>query len=339
MSALTATHSVDLQPLHTFGLPAHARELRLLVKQEDLAALARVKQEGQPFLLLGEGSNTVFIKPQVDATVWKVAFKGRQYLGCDGVCHHLRVWGGENWHQTVEWTVARGWGGLENLALIPGCVGASPVQNIGAYGVELKDCVSAVHAFDLETEAERTFTLDECEFAYRDSVFKHAGFGRYVITAVDFALPVNWQPVLGYGDVAQRVSQFGPITPLNILKAVCAIRTEKLPDPVVLGNSGSFFKNPIISAAQAQGLIQHFPNIVNYPAGAGLVKLAAGWLIDQCGLKGHVLGGVAVYNKQALILVNSGTGQGSDLLQLIRHVQAEVQARFGVFLEPEPSLV
>jgi UDP-N-acetylmuramate dehydrogenase len=339
MSALTATHSVDLQPLHTFGLPARARELRLLTNQDDLMAFARVRQEGQPFLLLGEGSNTVFTSPQVDATIWKVALKGRRYLGCDGVHHHLRVWAGENWHHTVEWTVAMGWGGLENLALIPGCVGASPVQNIGAYGVELKDRVSAVHVFDLDVQKECIFNLDECEFAYRDSIFKHAAQGRYVITAVDFALPVQWQPVLGYGDVAQRVAELGKLTPLNLFKVISAIRTEKLPDPAVLGNSGSFFKNPIVSESKAQALVEQFPNIVNYPADHGQVKLAAGWLIEQCGLKGYVLGGVGVYSKQSLILVNLGKGQGAELRQLIEHVQAQVQARFGVLLEPEPNLI
>jgi len=339
MSALTATHSVDLQPLHTFGLPARARELRLLTNQDDLMAFARVRQEGQPFLLLGEGSNTVFTSPQVDATIWKVALKGRRYLGCDGVHHHLRVWAGENWHHTVEWTVAMGWGGLENLALIPGCVGASPVQNIGAYGVELKDRVSAVHVFDLDVQKECIFNLDECEFAYRDSIFKHAAQGRYVITAVDFALPVQWQPVLGYGDVAQRVAELGKLTPLNLFKVISAIRTEKLPDPAVLGNSGSFFKNPIVSESKAQALVEQFPNIVNYPADNGQVKLAAGWLIEQCGLKGYVLGGVGVYSKQSLILVNLGKGQGAELRQLIAHVQAQVQARFGVLLEPEPNLI
>ncbi len=339
MSALTATHSVDLQPLHTFGLPARARELRLLTNQDDLMAFARVRQEGQPFLLLGEGSNTVFTSPQVDATIWKVALKGRRYLGCDGVHHHLRVWAGENWHHTVEWTVAMGWGGLENLALIPGCVGASPVQNIGAYGVELKDRVSAVHVFDLDVQKECIFNLDECEFAYRDSIFKHAAQGRYVITAVDFALPVQWQPVLGYGDVAQRVAELGKLIPLNLFKVISAIRTEKLPDPAVLGNSGSFFKNPIVSESKAQALVEQFPNIVNYPADHGQVKLAAGWLIEQCGLKGYVLGGVGVYSKQSLILVNLGKGQGAELRQLIEHVQAQVQARFGVLLEPEPNLI
>ena len=339
MSVSTATHSVDLQALHTFGLPAKARALRLLANTADMYAFARARQEREAFLLLGEGSNTVFLNPQVEATVWKVALKGRQYLGCDGVCHHLRVWAGENWHQTVEWTVAMGWGGLENLALIPGCVGASPVQNIGAYGVELKDRVSAVHIFDVDTQLERTFTRDECEFAYRDSIFKHAEPGRYIITAVDFALPVKWQPVLGYGDLVRHAGQSGVLSPMCISKAVCAIRTEKLPDPAVLGNSGSFFKNPIVDAGQTKVLLQKYPSLVHYPTDNGQVKLAAGWLIEQCGLKGHVHGGVGVYRKQALTLVNLGQGSGIELSHLIRHVQGEVQATFGVLLEPEPNLI
>ena len=339
MSALTATHSVDLQPLHTFGLPAFARELRLIANQADLTAFALARRQGIPSILLGEGSNTVFIQPQVDATVWKVSMQGRQYLGCDGLHHHLRVQGGENWHHTVEWTVAMGWGGLENLALIPGCVGASPVQNIGAYGVELKDRISAVHVFDLDTESHRALSVEQCEFGYRESIFKQAAKDRYVITAVDFALPVQWQPTLGYGDVAQRVAQYGGISPLNILKAVCDIRSEKLPDPAVLGNSGSFFKNPIVSESKAKALINQFPNIVNYPAGPGLVKLAAGWLIDQCGLKGQTFGGVGVYGKQALILVNHGTGHGADLAKLVAHVQTQVKNRFGVDLDAEPNLI
>lgn len=339
MSAPTAAHNVDLQPLHTFGLPALAEELVCLANLADLQRLAKSRQSGKSAILLGEGSNTVFIDEFISARVWKVALRGRQYLGCDGVHHHLRVQAGENWHQTVEWTVAMGWGGLENLALIPGSVGASPVQNIGAYGVELKDRISAVHVFDLELETESTFSAEQCGFAYRDSVFKHSAKDRFVITAVDFALPVKWQPVLGYGDVAQRVAQLGAVSPMNILKAVCAIRSEKLPDPAVLGNSGSFFKNPVVGAAQAEALIQKFPSLVNHPAGEGLVKLAAGWLIDQCGLKGHQLGGVGVYSGQALILVNLGHGQGRELLQLIEHVQQQVKHKFGVLLEPEPNLI
>lgn len=339
MSALTATHRVDLQALHTFGLPAVASELRFLSSAEDLRALSIARQAGQPWLLLGEGSNTVFVNPQVNATVWKVALRGRQYLGCDGTHHHLRVQAGENWHQTVEWTVAKGWGGLENLALIPGCVGAGPVQNIGAYGVELKDRVSAVHVFDLDTAEASVFSLDDCEFGYRDSIFKKSGQGRYVITAVDFALPVKWQPVLGYGDVAKCVDQLGAVTPMTVMKAVCTIRTQKLPDPVVLGNSGSFFKNPVVAAQQAEALAARFPGLVHYPAGHGLEKLAAGWLIDQCGLRGFDNAGVGVYQNQALILVNLGEGSGTALKALIEHVTATVMSKFGVELEPEPNLV
>ena len=339
MSALTATHRVDLQPLHTFGLPAEARDMRLLESLDDLHALAQAMQAGQSWLLLGEGSNTVFVNPEVNATVWKVALKGRQYLGCDGTHHHLRVQAGENWHHTVEWTVAKGWGGLENLALIPGCVGASPVQNIGAYGVELKDRVSAVHVFDLDTAEVEVFSRDDCEFGYRDSIFKQSGQGRYVITAVDFALPVKWQAVLGYGDVAKCVGELGAVTPMTVMKAVCSIRTQKLPDPVVLGNSGSFFKNPVVPSRQAEALAARFPGLVHYPAGHGLEKLAAGWLIDQCGLRGFDNAGVGVYQNQALILVNLGEGSGTALKGLIEHVRTAVMGRFGVELEPEPNLI
>lgn len=339
MSALNVTHNVDLQTLHTFGLQARASRLCIVSQRSDLDALAQSKRAGEPALLLGEGSNTVFLSNTLELTVWKMAMLGRSYLGCDGRFHHLRAAAGENWHGFVEWTVANGWGGLENLALIPGSVGASPVQNIGAYGLEIKDRVSKVHTYDLLTGQDCCFSLEACEFAYRDSVFKHTGQGRYVITAVDFALPVHWVPVLGYGDVAQRVAELGQPSPLNILKAICEIRTSKLPDPRVLGNCGSFFKNPIVPETQAAELLARFPGAVHYPAGLGKVKIAAGWLIDQCGLKGHVLGGVGVYSKQALILVNLGHGTGSDLEQLIRHVQAQVQGRFGIALEAEANLV
>ena len=323
----------DARHYSTFRLAATLAKVTVL---SSLAELQHYQPQQLP-LLLGEGSNSIFLSDWPGEILRYVA-NGRQ-LEVKGDQLHLHVEAGHNWHQLVTWSVAQGWWGLENLALIAGCVGASPVQNIGAYGVELKDRVSAVHAFDLDTQSARIFSLDECEFAYRDSVFKHAQLGRCVITAVDFALPVQWQPVLGYGDVARRVSDLGALSPLNLLKAISAIRTEKLPDPAVLGNSGSFFKNPIVDTAQAQALIQQYPNLVNYPADHGKVKLAAGWLIEQCGLKGHVLGGVGVYSKQALILVNLGSGTGSDLLQLVQHVQSSVQRKFGVLIEPEPNLI
>lgn len=339
MSASNPTGTVDLQPLHTFGLQASAKGLRLLQNTVDLQNYARAVKAGESPLLLGEGSNTVFLNEVLPAVVWKMALKGRQYLGCDGEHHHLRVFAGENWHQLVEWTLAQGWAGLENLALIPGSVGASPVQNIGAYGVELKDRISAVHVFDLRSESDAVLTREACEFSYRESVFKQCDVGRYVITAVDFALPVLWKPMLDYGDLALRVKALGTTNPLNVMRAVCAIRTEKLPDPVVLGNSGSFFKNPIVTLHEFDAIKALYSGVVHYPAGEDLVKLAAGWLIDQCGLKGHVHRGVGVYEKQALILVNHGSGRGEDLLALIDLIQRQVEQRFGVRLEPEPNLI
>lgn len=339
MSAFPVTHPVDLQALHTFGLPAKALELKQINSIDDLQQLAAVSKTGQPHLLLGEGSNTVFLSPFLDATVWKMNLRGRQYLGSQDGFHRLRVMAGENWHHTVEWTVAMGWGGLENLALIPGSVGASPVQNIGAYGLELKDRIESVHVFDLITAQTSVLSVKDCGFGYRDSLFKQAGEHRYVITAVDFALPVAWQAVLGYGDVAKRVEAFGSISPATILRAICEIRSEKLPDPAVLGNCGSFFKNPVIDAGQVDSLLTKFPNLVKYPVEGERMKLAAGWLIEQCGLKGTCSGGVGVYQHQALILVNHGQGKAEHLLNLIQQIQQQVFQKFGVQLEPEPNLI
>ena len=356
MSALTATHRVDLQPLHTFGLPATASDLRLLSSAEDLQALAQARQAGQPWLLLGEGSNTVFVNPQLNATVWKVALKGRQYLGCDSVHHHLRVQAGENWHQTVEWTVAKGWGGLENLALIPGCVGASPVQNIGAYGVELQDRFHELDAIDLHTGQTFTLNAAQCGFGYRDSVFKHtpAGetglglAGRAVITRVRFWLPKPWKPVLGYADLERKMAETGCTNPdaRQIFDWVCAIRRAKLPDPAVIGNAGSFFKNPTVTPEQCQDIIARDPKIVHYPMPDGSIKLAAGWLIDACGWKGKSMGRAGVYDKQALVLVNRGDRHsvdssvtGGEVMTLAGAIQTSVYERFGIRLEPEPVVV
>ncbi|MCQ8894840.1 UDP-N-acetylmuramate dehydrogenase [Limnobacter humi] len=339
MSAHGDAYPVDLKPLHTFGLQAWAKALHTISTTSDLVRYADSLQQGRAALLLGEGSNTVFVREVNDLTVWKMALTGKQYLGCDGVHHHLRVMAGENWHNLVEWTIQQGWGGLENLALIPGSVGAGPVQNIGAYGVELKDRVRTVQVYELQTRTFQTLDLTACEFAYRESVFKQSGKGRWVITAVDFALPVQWVPILHYGDLSRRVADLGVVSPLNVLKAVSDIRTEKLPDPVVLGNSGSFFKNPLVAVEQFESLKLAHPQLVHFPAEGGLVKLAAGWLIEQCGLKGAIEQSVGVYERQALILVNHGAGQGAHLLSLIERIQQAVQARFGVHLDAEPNLI
>jgi UDP-N-acetylmuramate dehydrogenase len=343
MLSTNATQPIDLQPLHTFGLKAQADALQLIEGVEDLQLYAKTWRLGQPTVLLGDGSNTVFVSPHVHAVVWKMALQGKQYLGVVDGMHRIVVQAGENWHNLVEWTVVQGWCGLENLALIPGTVGAAPVQNIGAYGVELKDRVLAVHVFDAATGHTEVWEKARCLFAYRDSVFKQAQAGRYVITAVEFGLPVVWLAVLNYGDVAQRanalVAHGQALSAVHVMKAVCAIRSEKLPDPAVLGNSGSFFKNPLVTLQQFEALKAKHPNIVSFPVGDDLVKLAAGWLIDQCGLKGFERNGVGVYHKQALILVNHGQGGGEDLKVLIQHVQTCVHHTFGVLLEPEPNLI
>lgn len=339
MSAQDASFPVDLRPMHTFGLVSACRAHRTLRVEADFMAYADSLEAGESPLLLGEGSNTVFTEPLIDRVVWTLGLTGKQYLGLIGDAHHFRVQGGENWHQWVEWSVANGFGGLENLALIPGSVGASPVQNIGAYGVELVDRIHAVQVFDIQERQFKLLDREACQFAYRDSLFKQEKPQRHVIVAVDFALPVQWTPVLTYGDVQERVAKLGGVSPSNVMKAICAIRTEKLPDPAVLGNSGSFFKNPIVSKQFAHELRAKHPGLIGFSLGSDSEKLAAGWLIDQCGLKGYQRGGVGVYAKQALILVNSGQGTGAELTDLIAHIQAEVGKRFGVHLEPEPNLI
>lgn len=330
---------VELSGLHTFGLDAKATGLRHIRNQLDLMEYAEARKAGLTAILLGEGSNTVFVSPRVDATIWQVGLKGREYLGTQDGQHIFRLGAGENWHNWVEWSVAAGFPGLENLALIPGAVGASPIQNIGAYGVEVKDRIAAVHVFDWQDSSLQVMSAQECEFAYRESIFKQGLSGKVVITAVDFALPVRWEPMLEYGDIQMRCNALGGINPQNVMKAVIQTRTEKLPDPAVLGNSGSFFKNPVVSAGQAQQLADRFEGMPQFKAEGGRVKLAAGWLIDQAGLKGHRVGGIQVYPKQALILTNTGGGTGSHLTQMIKVIQQTVHERFGVALEPEPNLI
>lgn len=329
----------DLAPLHTFGLPSKARSVRKIESQADLLAYIGQAMRGEPSVLLGEGSNTVFVSDLTDRDVWVMRLKGRQYLGVENGQHIFRLAAGENWHNWVEWSVASGYPGLENLALIPGSVGASPIQNIGAYGVELKDRIKAVHGFDIQTGETRTLDQFDCAFAYRDSIFKNELSGRFIITEVDFALPVQWEAVLNYGDLLERCSELGPITPQSVMQAVIQTRTSKLPDPVVLGNSGSFFKNPLVPVSQAREMKERWSELPIFPVDDQVVKLAAGWLIDRCGLKGLQIGGVQIYPKQALILTNLNHASASDLLAMIEHIKLRVRDEFGLDLDPEPNLI
>jgi UDP-N-acetylmuramate dehydrogenase len=277
--------------------------------------------------------------------VIKVEVPGRRVLQKGPEGSLVEIGAGENWHEVVAWTLAQGCAGLENLALIPGTVGAAPVQNIGAYGVEIKDRFHSLDAVDLVTGRGVTLDAAACRFGYRDSVFKHTGFGglagKSVITRVRFWLPRPWQPVLGYLELERKRLETGIHAPdaQTVFDWVCAIRRAKLPDPAVIGNAGSFFKNPVVSAEQCRDIIGRDPEIVHYPLPDGSVKLAAGWLIDACGWKGKTVGRAGVYDKQALVLVNRGGASGAEVLTLARAIQESVYGRFGIRLEPEPVIL
>jgi UDP-N-acetylmuramate dehydrogenase len=340
-TALTIERGVNLRTHNAFGLPAQAATL---VRVDSDAALRRVIDHAElgraPKLVLGGGSNIVFTRDP-SGVVLKVEVMGRRLVEERDDAWIVEAGAGENWHDTVAWTLAQGWPGLENLALIPGTVGAAPVQNIGAYGVELRERFESLDLVDLITGRSATLDLDACHFAYRDSVFKHALAGKSVITRVRFRLPRPWRPVLGYLELERKLHESGITAPdaSTIFDWVCAIRRTKLPDPALIGNVGSFFKNPVVTLEQCRDIIGRDPEVVHYPLPDGSVKLAAGWLIDACGWKGKSIGRAGVYEKQALVLVNRGGASGAEVLTLARAIQESVYGRFGIRLEPEPVVI
>lgn len=330
---------VSLRPFNTFGVDANAALYARIRSLEDLQrVLADRRVLGMPLLILGGGSNVLFTQ-DFDGCVLKVEISGVQRAD-DGVRWRVQVGAGENWHALVERLLDDGVPGLENLALIPGSVGAAPIQNIGAYGVELAERLHSLQAWNFATQTLQTLTADECRFGYRDSAFKHETEPRLIVN-VTFALPRQWAPVVGYTDVENELRErnIQQPRPRDVFDAVVSIRRRKLPDPARVGNAGSFFKNPVISRAQRSALIERHPSLVSYDIGGGRYKLAAGWLIDACGLKGTVRGRAAVYDKQALVLVNLGGATGADILALAREVQEAVLARFSIELEPEPRIL
>ena len=353
--------NVPLQLYNTFHIVAKAFSL---VRVKNLADLMQVVADPQlaaePKFVLGGGSNIV-LTGDVKALVLKVELMGKRLLRETAKGYVIEAGAGENWHDLVNWTLEQGYSGLENLAMIPGTVGGTPVQNIGAYGIELQDRFESLDAVDLASG--QSFTLDsaQCGFGYRDSVFKHLssgahgvqsraggrppnGFGlkdRVMITQVRFFLPRPWKPVLGYADLEKKMLEHGERSPSarQIFDWVCEIRSAKLPDPKLLGNAGSFFKNPTVTPEQCADIIQREPKIVHYPLADGAVKLAAGWLIDACGWKGKGVGNAGVYERQALVLVNRGQATGGEVMTLARAIQTSVYERFGIMLEPEPVVV
>ena len=338
---LNIERRASLRGHNTFGLPAVAATLVHLRSAADVKRVVDHPEFGPaPKLILGGGSNLVLTR-DVAAVVLKVEIMGRRLVDETADAWIVEAGAGESWHGLVEWTLRQGMPGLENLALIPGLVGAAPVQNIGAYGVELKDRFDSLDGVDLVTGRSVTLRAEQCAFGYRDSVFKHLLAGKTLITHVRLRLPKPWQPVLGYLDLQRCVHDSGNATPDagTVFDWVCAVRRAKLPDPRDIGNAGSFFKNPVVSAEQCRDIIGRDPSIVHYPLPDGSAKLAAGWLIDACGWRGKSVGQAAVYERQALVLVNRGNAIGAEVTTLARAIQESVYGRFGIRLEPEPVIL
>lgn len=329
---------IDIKAYNSFGLAVKARyftRVQTLQELRDAVAFAHIKSV--PMLLLGGGSN-VLLRGDFPGLVILIALTGitQTANGNDKVC--VTAASGEHWHGFVEHCLAQGLHGLENLALIPGCVGAAPMQNIGAYGVEVKDFITEVQVFDIASGAIENMSNAQCAFGYRDSVFKGALRGQKIVLAVSFELSRSGAPNLSYGALADALAdKGGAVTAQDVFDAVCAIRRDKLPDPKVLGNAGSFFKNPVLCAEVFASLAQAHPALPSFaaPGTAGERKVPAAWLIEQAGWKGKQQGGAAVYEKQALVIVNRDNASAEDVVGLAMAIIESVHTRFGVRLEPE----
>lgn len=329
----------SLQSFNSFGFDVAARYFAEAHSLQAISEALRIADShALELLVLGEGSNLI-LADDLPGFVLKVALQGIEVIDETAETVTVRASAGENWHGFVQWCLGQGYFGLENLSLIPGSVGAAPVQNIGAYGVELKDCFSHLEALDRRTGEVVTLSTEACCFGYRESIFKGPEKGRYIITHVTFTLSKTSRVNTSYGAIEAEMKRLKlPATPQGVSRAVCSLRRAKLPDPVALGNAGSFFKNPVVSNAQFEDLKIRFPEIVAYPDRDGFTKLAAGWLIEQCGWKGFREGAVGVHVKQALVLVNYGGGRADQLLGLAQRICESVQRRFGVELEMEPGI-
>ncbi len=333
-------HNQPLKKLNTFGMDVSARFLARIRNQEELSGLlASSIYRDNHHLVLGGGSNILFTG-DFDGLVIHMDARGMEVVGETSHQVFLKVQAGEPWDPLVAFCVDRGWGGLENLSLIPGQAGSSPVQNIGAYGAELKDCFHSLEALEKDNGKMREFSREECQFKYRDSYFKQEGRDRFIIMSVTFCLNKAAGPNTRYGNLDEELESMGCRRPgiAHVREAVCRIRRRKLPDPQLLGNAGSFFKNPVVGHGTYSKLKERFPGMVAYP-GAGQVKLAAGWLIEQAGWKGVRQGEAGVHSEQALVLVNHGNASGAGILQLAREIMQSVEHKYGIRLEPEVLIV
>lgn len=332
-------HNFPLQNLNTFGIQAFAKQYFCFSEESELIEfLPTLMKNPQPLFILGGGSNVLFTK-DFEGTIIHPQNKGISIVEENENNVLVQVGAGEEWDDFVAWAVDQSYYGVENLSLIPGNVGAAPIQNIGAYGVEVCQTIEKVKAIDIETGNEKWFAKDDCNFGYRSSIFKTELRGQYIITEVYFRLLKQGQLNFSYGTIKDELAQFSEINLKNLRQAVINIRQSKLPDPAILGNAGSFFKNPVVPAAKAGSLLKSYPNMPNYPAENDTVKLAAGWLIEQCGWKGKRIGNAGVHEKQALVLANHGLATGSEIAGLSEKIKHSVMEKFGVGLETEVNIL
>lgn len=332
---------VSLQSMNSFGLSAKASRLVAIRSVEEVKRLI-TDGLSAPFMILGGGSNCLFIDETYQGLVLKNEIHGIERIDEKKETVILKIGAGENWHVVVCWCVEHGYGGIENLSLIPGTMGAAPIQNIGAYGVEIKDVFHQLEAIDLQTGEVRTFDKEACQFGYRNSIFKHELKGQYLITQVYLRLSKDKHQLnTRYGAITSFLEKKGVIKPTinDISEAVIAIRQSKLPDPSTIGNAGSFFKNPEISPAQFEALHAKFPNVVHYPGTNGSIKVPAGWLIEQCGWKGKRVGNVGCYAQQALVIVNYGGATGEEIKTHALQVAESVKEKFEISLTPEVNFI
>ncbi len=333
--------NISLKSYNTFGIDVKTHYFIEIKTESELKGAIDFKNDNKlNFLILGGGSNVLFTK-DYDGVIFLNRMKGREIVHEDEAKVLLKVKGGEDWPQLVDYCVSRNWGGIENLSLIPGRVGAAPVQNIGAYGTEVKQAVVEVEAMDLQTGEIRVFTKDECGFGYRSSIFKTGGKGNYFITAVTLGLMKNPAVNLSYAPLREifKGRDVLDVSVKEVSEAVKQVRRSKLPDPRVIGNAGSFFKNPVVSLDKMNQLKENYPDIPVYPVDDSRFKLAAGWLIEQCGWKGKRVGDAGVHEKQALVLVNYGGAKGKDILKLATDINDSVKEDFGVLLEFEVNII
>jgi UDP-N-acetylmuramate dehydrogenase len=331
--------NTSLKSFNSFGINVKAGFFIELLTEEDVFAFfSSTERFSKPFLFLGGGSNILFTK-DFPGTVIRLCIKGIAVEEEDADSVLVRAAAGENWDHFVNYCVERGWGGLENLSMIPGNVGTGPIQNIGAYGAEIGDVIQDLEVLETETLEKVVLTRGECRFGYRDSIFKSSAKGKYFILSVRFRLSKKPRLKLDYGTIRDELQTMHVLSPAiaDVREAVCRIRTRKLPDPVKIGNAGSFFKNPVITEDQYEHLKKEFPAMVSFPAENGF-KIAAGWLIEQCGWKGKRFGDAGVHENQALVLVNYGSATGEEILVLANRIIVSVEEKFGIHLDPEVNI-